>query len=342
LIAAAGVILAVLERNWLPLETAVFGVALSLFVWSTARIVKQARRKQLVQTKYVLTLLAALLLFDGAVSALIFVISGLAHSTQASRRAPLLCLLSFIVIVAVPSTCLLLYRRYQAASPEKFSWDAPAAEKNAAKRPGAAVLVVPTFLAAGILLPRTSGWPPLIFAARGGRVTAVKLLLSVGCDANAINKGGFTPLVEAANGGHVEAAELLIERGANVNDGRGGTTPLLAAVRRGHAAAVKLLLEKGADLNATDVFNGNALLQACRAGYGDVVKLLLEKGAEVNVRDLGDNTPLMLAMGYPELVKLLLGHGADLNLKNKQGKTALSMPAAPEVLVLLRAHGAKE
>lgn len=65
---------------------------------------------------------------------------------------------------------------------------------------------------------------------------------------------GATPLLCAALGGHIEAVKVLIDRGADVNakaNGFGsiGQTPLTAAAYGGHADIAKLLIERGADID---------------------------------------------------------------------------------------------
>lgn len=216
LIAAAGVGLAVLGQTWLPFAAAILGVALCLFVWSMARLFQQARHKQIVCTKYILMLFVSLLLFDGLVCTVILLISGLGHSARVRSQAPLLCLMSFIVIVVLPVFSLMIYRSFQAQTPERFApaGDGLPGEKNTIVRPTLAVVMLLTLLGGGFLLPRTSAWPPLVFAARGGHRMLVKLLLEAGADANSIDRGGYTPLTQAASKGPVVVMQLLIEHGA--------------------------------------------------------------------------------------------------------------------------------
>jgi len=51
----------------------------------------------------------------------------------------------------------------------------------------------------------------------------------------------------AAKGGHLPIVELLISKGANVNSRtKRGKTPLRAAIKKGHRIVAELLLRHGA------------------------------------------------------------------------------------------------
>jgi uncharacterized protein len=63
-----------------------------------------------------------------------------------------------------------------------------------------------------------------------------------------VNKTGWTPLHYAATGGHVEIIQILLDEYAYIDaESPNKSTPLMMAAKYGTPAAVKLLLESGAD-----------------------------------------------------------------------------------------------
>jgi len=64
---------------------------------------------------------------------------------------------------------------------------------------------------------------------------------------------GGSPLNYAAFGGHVDVVRMLLERGADVGSKDStGTAALWRAAAGGHDSVVTLLLEHGADVNTKD------------------------------------------------------------------------------------------
>lgn len=86
---------------------------------------------------------------------------------------------------------------------------------------------------------------PLMMAALKGHTALARKLIVKGAD---VNKPGWAPLHYAATGGHLEIMNLLLEHHAFIDaESPNGTTPLMMAAHYGTPAAVKLLLEAGAD-----------------------------------------------------------------------------------------------
>ena len=162
------------------------------------------------------------------------------------------------------------------------------------------------------------GRAPLHYAAREGRVEAIKLLLERGAYPNAWDNGDKTSLHYAAERGDVEIVRLLLEKGAypNARDYR-GRTPLRYAAEYGYSDIVRLLLEHGT----------LSLFDAVTKGDVEGVKLWLERGVDPNVK-VGGSTPLHVAAerGYVEIVELLLsevGRGVEVDARDGRGFTPL-------------------
>jgi ankyrin repeat protein len=98
---------------------------------------------------------------------------------------------------------------------------------------------------------------PLMIAALKGSTEFAKRLIARGAD---VYKTGWTPLHYAATGGHLEMIKLLLENHAYIDtESPNKTTPLMMAAQYGTAQAVKLLLEEGADLTLKNDLGMTAL-----------------------------------------------------------------------------------
>ena len=86
---------------------------------------------------------------------------------------------------------------------------------------------------------------PLMMASLKGETEIVRKLIARDAD---VNKTGWTPLHYAATGGHVEIIQILLDEYAYIDaESPNKSTPLMMAAKYGTPAAVKLLLEAGAD-----------------------------------------------------------------------------------------------
>ena len=116
---------------------------------------------------------------------------------------------------------------------------------------------------------RTGGDPRgstvLHYAANGGCVEILSLLVEAGVNVNVANKSGYTPLHWAALGDeYIEFVELLLKAGAAVNvrakevlsSASGGGTPFDVALKNGLRRMWPLFLRAGADIptNNTDPY----------------------------------------------------------------------------------------
>jgi ankyrin len=174
----------------------------------------------------------------------------------------------------------------------------------------------------------------LLFAARQGKLDAVRALLDGGADVNQVGADNTSPLLIAVVNGHYEVASLLVERGANpsVADAN-GRTPLYAAIdlrnvqwsqapapelpQATHLAMITKLLDAGADpevkitgkvghrgsfdMRWSDLKGGTAFSRAAWNGDIEVMRLLLARGADPRaVTEKGETALLLLAgAGWP-------------------------------------------
>jgi ankyrin repeat protein len=120
----------------------------------------------------------------------------------------------------------------------------------------------------------------LMYAAAGGYVDIIQLLVKNKANLRMKDKQGNSALYWAVASGHDEAVEALLQLGAPPNDpDRQGTTPLMVASRRGFEGAVRQLLAAKADVNLTDHTGRTALMWSKESRNPQVQKLLLAAGA---------------------------------------------------------------
>ncbi|HEY8360270.1 MAG TPA: ankyrin repeat domain-containing protein [Ramlibacter sp.] len=113
---------------------------------------------------------------------------------------------------------------------------------------------------------------PLMMAALRGHTELVRKLIARDAD---VNKPGWAPLHYAATGGHLEIMALLLEHHAFIDaQSPNKTTPLMMAAHYGSPAAVKLLLDAGADTSMRNELGLTAIDFANRANRRDAADLI--------------------------------------------------------------------
>ena len=172
---------------------------------------------------------------------------------------------------------------------------------------------------------------------------------------------GFTALLFAARGGHVEAVRVLLAAGADVDDTLSdGQSALVVAVANANWELAGYLLDRGADPNLAGA-GWNALHQLVRTrrmntGFGfpgpipsgsvdsiDVLKKMIAAGGDVNARMTANGmkdgqrnrlnrlgaTPFFLAAKVTdtEALRVLVDAGADATIPNADGTTPLMVAA---------------
>ncbi|MHB1199752.1 MAG: ankyrin repeat domain-containing protein [Polaromonas sp.] len=117
-----------------------------------------------------------------------------------------------------------------------------------------------------------SGESALMLAALKGYQALAEKLIKKGAD---VNKTGWTPLHYAASGGQLGIISLLLENSAYIDaESPNGTTPLMMAAMYGTPAAVKLLLREGADPQLKNQQGLSALQFAQRGNRPDSVEAI--------------------------------------------------------------------
>ncbi len=105
---------------------------------------------------------------------------------------------------------------------------------------------------------------PLMLAALRGDLPLARALIARDAD---VNKTGWTPLHYAASGGQVAMITLLLDHHAYIDaESPNGSTPLMMAAGYGSAEATRALLEAGADVTLKNA-KGLSALDFAR-GYG--------------------------------------------------------------------------
>ncbi|HEY8049949.1 MAG TPA: ankyrin repeat domain-containing protein [Ramlibacter sp.] len=115
---------------------------------------------------------------------------------------------------------------------------------------------------------------PLMIACLRGQSEIARELLARGAD---VNKTGWTPLHYAATGGHVDLMQLLLDDSAYIDAASpNGTTPLMMAAKYGTEQAAQFLLDAGADPTLKNQLGMSAADFANSAGRQELAQRLVK------------------------------------------------------------------
>ncbi|KAG0635898.1 ankyrin repeat-containing domain protein, partial [Tuber brumale] len=203
-------------------------------------------------------------------------------------------------------------------------------------------------------------------AARSGYLEVVKGLVSLGVDANVVNRLGETPLLQASRAGHYEVSRCLMEAGARADKTSifgEGPIHFLPFFDEQHIDSVsELMIGNGADVNEWAIENprrgehgfwGHSPLHyAVVRNHTASVRALLRLGADPYAKDedmngRGQYTVLHYAAlaGYPKVVNYLLAHTPskqhlDVLYQNKTPLMEVINMGYRDVFEVLLRHGA--
>ncbi|MCC6888984.1 MAG: ankyrin repeat domain-containing protein [Hyphomicrobiales bacterium] len=156
---------------------------------------------------------------------------------------------------------------------------------------------------------------PLHVAVFRKQHAAVRTLLRLGANPNALDAQRYDIVTIAALQNDIETLTIALEGGASAGNITGpyDGTALIAAAHLGHVEAVRLLIAHKAPLNHVNQLGLTALLQAVVLGNGSpnhvaAVELLVRAGADPEITDRQGATALVHARrrGYRDMLKVLM------------------------------------
>ncbi len=182
------------------------------------------------------------------------------------------------------------------------------------------------------------GQTPLHWAALGGHLLVIDLLLAGGTDPCAVDKRGMTALHMAAGKGHAAVLDSLLRGGAvqviNYQAAQLQDTALAMAASCGHLECVKVLRKYGADIGIWSVTAENVVDIARRFGHQHIADFLLE---DMDTADKANYLTMLRAAEerHRRLMAEIAGDDDDDDDDDENELVELALPFAGRGVLLL-------
>lgn len=169
-----------------------------------------------------------------------------------------------------------------------------------------------------MLATRPDGISVLEVCAKSSTPANLERMIALGALVDGADSNGQTPLMWAAMGGKLDNIALLLKHGADVNKATvKGFSPLFFAIKSDEPKAVEAILAVGGDVQQVAVDGTNAAQLAAYQKKFEVAALLVEKGADIHKWDENGYQLLRTAGAANDaaFAKVLLAHGGDVEAR---------------------------
>ena len=175
------------------------------------------------------------------------------------------------------------------------------------------------------------GWTVMMAAAQGGSVEAMKFVLVNGGDMLEKTSDGLTVMMYAAQGGSVEAMKFVFDKGFSMSEksNSDGLTVMMYAAQGGSVEAMKFVLANGGDMTEKTSDGLTVMMYAAQGGSVEAMKFVLANGGNMTEKATDRSTVMMYAAqgGSVEAMKFVLANGGDMTEKTSDGLTVMMYAA---------------
>ncbi len=168
------------------------------------------------------------------------------------------------------------------------------------------------------------------YAAKGGNIKFLKLLIDKGLSYKALNQEGGNAMLMASQGtrsheNSLEFYNFLKDLGIDVNvTGENGKNPLHNISYKSTKLPIyEFFINHGVDVNQADNNGNSPFMNAASRNDLTVVEYLLPHVKNINLQNGDGRSALMMAVNRnsPDVVEVLLKNKADINVKDNDGNT---------------------